>query len=74
MDLPSIVDPAYKALCIVLAQDIDNRTFSLASGGARDMEAYREQVGYLSALNDVIRKCQELEQERYGKRPGNMDE
>lgn len=74
MDLPSIIDPAYKVLCNELAQDIDNRTFSLASGGARDMETYREQVGYIQALNDVINKCVELERARYGKRPGDKDE
>jgi hypothetical protein len=74
MDLPTIIDPAYKALCNELAQDIDNRSISLATGGARDMETYREQVGYIQALTNVINRCAELERVRYGKRPGDKDE
>ena len=74
MDLPTIIDPAYKVLVNELAADIDIRTISLASGGAHTFEDYREQVGYIRALLNVIGKCKELELARFGRRPGDKDD
>ena len=74
MDTPTIINPFHRDLFNALAPDIENRMISLASGGAQTIEAYREQCGYIRALNDVLSKCQELERERYGKRPGDKDD
>ena len=47
-------------------QDIADRVSALAKGSAGNYEAYREQVGYISALNDVLDKCREIELNIYG--------
>lgn len=44
---------------------------ALASGAAADYAAYCRQVGYLEGLNVVLERCQEIELDRYGKRPGS---
>lgn len=38
----------------------------LANGGAATFEDYKQQVGYLSALNAVLTLCEELEVQQYG--------
>ena len=68
---PSIIDSFHKALFDVLAQDIDARMVKLAEGSAGDFAAYRYQVGYINALNDVLGVCRQIELDRYGSRPGS---
>ena len=79
---PSIIDPFHKKVYAILAEDIDNKMISLcsgavggtASGNQNDLAAiaigYREQVAYINALNDVLKRCAEIEREQYGARPG----
>ena len=74
MDVPTLIDPAYKALYNVLAPVIEDKMIRLASGGAATIEIYREEVGYIRALQDVLDRCALLEKERFGKRPGDKDD
>jgi hypothetical protein len=68
-DLSSIIDPFHRSLHIVVAEKIDTRMRLLAAGKSLDFADYKQQVGYLEALNDVLDICQELEHERYGAKP-----
>jgi len=42
----------------------------LAHGAANSYEEYHGYVGYIRAMNDVLRFCAEIEEERYGPRQG----
>ena len=71
---PSIIDPFHREVNKVLAEEVDKRMVHLASGGAASHEEYKYQVGYLEALNRVLAICQDIENDRYGKRPGEGEQ
>ena len=73
--MPDIQDPFHRALFRVLEGKMDERMALVASGNAANYEDYRQQVGYLQALNDVLGFCEDIEKERYGDPLGkNEDE
>ncbi len=72
--MPDIQDGFHRALYQVIAAEIDNRMSSLARGSAISYDDYQSQVGYLSALNDVLSRCEEIEKERYGDPLGKQEE
>lgn len=55
----------------MVSQEIDDRMVALAAGASLDYAGYRQQVGYIEALNAVLKHCHEIELDRYGKRPGS---
>lgn len=42
---------------------VENRAASIAAGAASTFEHYRENVGYISGLNDVLKICEDIEGE-----------
>jgi hypothetical protein len=64
--MPDINDAFHRALYRVLTEKIDARMVLLAKGSASSHDDYRQQVGYLEALNDVLGYCEEIEKARYG--------
>ena len=66
MNLPDINDQFHRALYRVLTEKIDDRMSQLAAGSAVTFDDYKNQVGYLQALNDVMGYCEEIEKARYG--------
>lgn len=77
MSGPVITDPFFKQLYNRLAEEVDSRINTLASGGAFthgnigiDAIAtalnYQKQVSYIEALQQVISLGIELDHERYG--------
>lgn len=73
-DLSSIVDPFHRGLYRVLIEKIDTRMVQLASGQAKDYAEYQHHAGYVQAMNDVLGICQQIEQDRYGPKPGQQNE
>jgi hypothetical protein len=69
---PEIIDPFYRSLYNELIPQINNKAAELCAGRAIDYATYREEVGYIRALNDVLDKCAELERTKYG--TGNREE
>lgn len=65
---PDFIDQFHRSLAGVVATKIDERMVQMASGSAANFEHYREQVGYMAALNDVLGWAQEVEQNIYGMR------
>lgn len=43
--------------------EVENRSISLANGGASDYPNYRESVGYIRGLQDAVKLCEEIERE-----------
>lgn len=82
LDTPTLLDPAYKALCSRIADEIDSRVYSLASGSAflsiddtkTVAEKYAMDVAHIQALQSVFALCKELERKRFGNSPGNREE
>jgi hypothetical protein len=70
----NIVDPFYRNLWKWISEEIDKRMVHLSGGGAQDYCQYHGQVGYILALNDVLEKCRQIEQDRYGTRPSEDKE
>jgi hypothetical protein len=66
MDIPSIIDPFHKSLYVVIIDEIQKRSETLASGLAKSHEDYREKVGYLNGLKDALRMCHQVEETTYG--------
>lgn len=60
-DPHDISDPFFRVLYPILTNEVDSRMVALAGGSAReDLGAYREEVGYIAALNDIINRCHEI--------------
>ena len=72
--MPDIQDGFHRALYQIITAQIDNRMTSLARGSAVSFDDYQSQVGYLSALNDVLARCEDIEKERYGDPMGNKED
>lgn len=74
--MPDLIDAFHRRLYPVLAKDIENRMLQLAEGSAKTIqggaetvaEKYAAQVAYITALNDVLSKCHEIEVDMYGGR------
>jgi hypothetical protein len=71
---PHIIDPFHLSLWRWASEQIDDRLILLGGGGAQTWEQYHGHVGYIQALNDVLEKCRQIEQERYGTRPSEDKE
>jgi len=65
-----VVDQFHAALRKMLGPIIDDTMVQLAHGAANSYEEYHGYVGYIRAMNDVLRFCAEIEEERYGPRQG----
>ena len=63
---PLILDPFHKMLHDELIDIIEGRHEALANGSAASFEEYKSQVGYLSALKDVLQRCLEIERRKFG--------
>ena len=63
---PLIIDPFHKMLYDELMVIIEGRYEGLANGSAASFEEYKYQVGYLSALKDVLGRCSEIERRKFG--------
>ena len=63
---PLILDPFHRMLYDELVEIITGRHEALANGSAASFEEYRSQVGYLSALKDVMERCREIERRKFG--------
>jgi hypothetical protein len=75
MTVPAaLIDPFHRQLHGLLTEKIDQRMINLASGSAASFEDYKGQANYIQALADVLAWCQEIENERYGGRPGADNE
>lgn len=85
MVMPSIIDPFFKSLYTKIAEEIDNRSTSLLSGGAlihggigidaiATAVKYQAAISYIEALQFVLEVGQDLDKERYGKRSSNDGE
>ena len=61
-----INDPFHRQLYRTITEKIDDRMSLIASGHCSSHEEYRQEVGYLQALNDVLGFCEEIEKARYG--------
>ena len=78
----SAIDPVHRHLSNVLTPLIDDKMVALAKGNATKTdldtvstaEKYAAQVAYIQALNDVLDRCAEIENEMYGARPGAIEE
>lgn len=42
---------------------LEERIFNLVGGGAGSKSEYREQVGYIEALKDTLKDCEDVERE-----------
>jgi hypothetical protein len=79
---PSIIDPFHRSIYTVVSEAIDKRMVALAGGSAvrttndevSTAEKYAAQVSYLQAMNDVLEWCMEIENDRYGKKPGEGEQ
>ena len=70
----TIVDPFHRAIHRILTAEIDGKMVALSSGSAADYPSYTRQIGYIEAMNVVLDRCREIENEHYGPhplRPGN---
>ena len=68
-----IIDPFHLQLHRALVEEIDTRGKSLIAGAATSFDDYRFRCGYIEALVSVLARCEEMERERYGARPGSGD-
>lgn len=66
MDIPSIIDPFHKSLYVIINDEIQKRSDTLASGLAKSHEDYKEKVGYLNGLKDALKMCRQVEDTTYG--------
>ena len=46
-----------------IAETMESRSTSIATGACGDYAAYREQVGYIRGLLDVVELCREIEKD-----------
>jgi hypothetical protein len=46
-----------------IKEAVENRTVSIATGGATDYAHYRENVGYIHGLQDALKLCDDIEAE-----------
>ena len=65
-DTSGIIDPFHKAVHRVIYDEIQNRVEGVATGQVNNFEDYKEKVGYIRALSDVIERCKEIEVGMYG--------
>ena len=72
--MPDIIDPFHKSIYEVVANEINKRLYVLGSGSALSYEDYKQQVGYIHALNDMIEWCQKIEIDKYGERKRGDEE
>ena len=77
MTAPDLLDPFHRELYKKLAEEINDRTKSLALGSAKGImgdpvtvaEKYAAQTSYIKALYDVLEFCEQVEKERFVTRP-----
>lgn len=67
-DLGRITDPLLRKLAASLRDDANARMVQLASGSAGDYPAYRQQVGFIEAIDSVLDRCVEIDHAQYGDR------
>lgn len=65
--LSEIDDPFYRSLFITLHEKLALRREELENGVAQDQ--YREHVGYIRALKDILEMADEVYRDQYGPRP-----
>lgn len=68
-DPHNIVDPFHRRLHNLIAEKYNTRQEQLVSGIAATIQDYKEQVGYLQALRDLLDWADEIEDDMYGKKP-----
>lgn len=77
MTVPSnLQDPFHRELHAKLQEHLEARVNRLVSGGAAQTESdfastaekYAAQVSYIQALREVIQICDDLEQDRFGRK------
>ena len=73
MEPNQIIDPFHRVLSARLSMDLADRVTSLAKGAVPNYEEYKAQVGYITALNDVLDLCEAIERDQYGARPGQTE-
>lgn len=70
MDRQQINDPFHRQLYDLLVPAIAEHTAQIVDGSAKSFDDYRYKCGFLSALQVVLDRCEEVEREMYGARPG----
>lgn len=65
-----ILDQFHRALYKALMDTIQSRVERLTKGDVDNFEDYKEQVGYIKALNHALDLAQDIESDMYGKKPG----
>ena len=61
-----IIDPFHADLHKIIHEQINDRLAMVGNGGCRTLDEYRQQVGYLEALREVLSWCETIEDNRYG--------
>lgn len=69
MDPRNIIDPFHRALYAVIAEKLQLRREQLEVGTPGDFAAYKHEVGYIAALRDVLSWAEDVERDRYGRKP-----
>jgi hypothetical protein len=72
-DASSIIDLFHRVLYIKLMEHIHDNTRYLIEGAAKSYDDYRYKVGYLQGLTHVIELCEEIENDRYGRKPASRE-
>lgn len=70
----TISDRFHRALYERLAPSVDERMIKLATGSAANYEQYQNQVGFIEAMNSVLRICREIEADMYGRKMGETEQ
>ena len=73
-DPHNIIDRFHRSLYNVIVDKFNDRQEALVNGAAATFDAYKEQVGYLQALRDVIEWADAVEADQYGPMPGQKKE
>ena len=60
------LDGFHRRLHQAIVIKIDEAMVNLAGGQAKDYAEYRQRVGRIEALNDVLDWCKEVERAEYG--------
>jgi hypothetical protein len=69
MDPHRIIDPFFRSLAKVVHEKLEHRITELLHGGALDFAGYKEQIGYIRALQEVLQWGEDLERDQYGRKP-----
>jgi hypothetical protein len=63
-----IIEPFHRELRKAIVETCDMHIKGLVAGVAKDYADYKEQVGYITALTQVLEMCADIEKERYRSR------